>query len=84
MMSDPNPYIDGPRAVLRLLAQRSPFYATVVQVSGAEVEVVPIGQAASLGLCAASDYVVATAAPGDTVVCIPVAGSTFVLAIRAV
>ena len=81
-MSDPNPYIDAVEAARRFDAERAPFYATVDSVASPLVSVTPIGRAQSLGGCPASTAVVAAAAPGDVVVCIPVGGSVFVLAIK--
>ena len=83
MTQDANPFTAAYETAQRLDRARAPFFAIVVVVSGTQVEVIPFGQATSIGLCDASTEVVASAAPGDVVWCIPTGAVVFVAHIRA-
>ena len=82
-MTEGNPYTDSARIARRIIAERSAFRATVVSVSGAQVEVRPDSGAASLGLCTAARHVAARAVAGDRVICMYVGGDVFVLDFEA-
>lgn len=82
-MTSPNPYDAAAAIARRLQAATAPFRATVLAVSGAEIEVEPDGGPGSLGLSPASPYVAARAQVGDRVICMYVDGIAFVVAFEA-